>query len=96
MTMKQKIKMKLQKFRSWFDAKLAGLNRECLTALLVACGIVACVVIAIAIATKALSTMALVLAALGLAAVIAIWDRLRSTHTAPGVTPLTAPGQKSL
>ena len=66
-----------QKFESWLNAKLARVNRECLTALLVACAVVAGVVLAVAIAAKVLSTVVLVLAALALIGIIGIWDRLR-------------------
>ncbi len=73
--MKDKIKIKWQKLKSWILAKSAGINRECLMTLLLGCAIATAGVLAIVIAIK-LPIMLLPLALLGL--MLVIWHTLRN------------------
>ena len=75
MTMKEKLKMKWQKLKSWIVVKLAGINRECLATLLIACAIATAVALAIIIAIK-LPILQPTLALIGLVMVMVVWPRL--------------------
>ena len=73
--MKEKLKMKWQKLKAWILAKLAGINRECLATLLIACAIATAVALAIVIAIK-LPILQPTLALIGLVMVMVVWPRL--------------------
>jgi len=74
---KRKCRISWPRMKEKLNAKLAGLDKEKLKTVLVACGIAAGVVVAVIAAVKLVPIAVLLLAALGLAAVIKIWDRLR-------------------
>jgi len=74
---KKKAKISWQRVKKDLNAKLAGLDKEKLKTVLVACGIAGGVVLAIIVAVKLVPIAVLLLALLGLACVIKIWDRLR-------------------
>ena len=74
---KKKCRITWQRMKEKLNDKLAGLDKEKLKTVLVACGIAGGVVLAIIVAVKLVPIAVLLLALLGLACVIKIWDRLR-------------------
>jgi hypothetical protein len=74
---KKKSRISWQHLKEKLNAHLAGVDKQRLKQVLVACGIAGGVVLSIIVAVKMVPIAVLLLALLGLACVIRIWDRLR-------------------
>jgi len=74
---KKKRKLNWQELKDRIEHKLAGLDREKLKKVLLACGIAAGMVLAVVVAIKMFPVGVLLLALLGLATALRFWERLR-------------------
>jgi hypothetical protein len=70
-------KFRIKQLKTWFQAKLGGLDSSSLKLILIACGVTAAVALAVIALIKFLPLGVALLALLGLGTLLSLWDRLR-------------------